>query len=52
MAELVDAIDSGSIGNTWGFDSPWPHHNLNTIYLILCLIIFKILSLRSLENLF
>ena len=27
MAELADALDLGSSGQPWGFDSLYPHHN-------------------------
>ena len=26
MAELADALDLGSSGRPWGFDSLYPHH--------------------------
>ena len=26
MAELADALDLGSSGQPWGFDSLYPHH--------------------------
>ena len=36
MAELADALDSGSSGQPWGFKSLYPHQSrqrLNPIYL-------------------
>ncbi len=27
MAELADALDLGSSGKPWGFESPLSHHN-------------------------
>ena len=27
VAEMVDALDSGSSERSWGFESPRPHHN-------------------------
>ena len=31
VAELADALDLGSSGQPWGFESPLSHHNLENI---------------------
>ncbi len=40
VAELVDALDLGSSGRPWGFDSPLSHHlfsGITEINYLLCL---------------